>query len=81
MVRPDVRRVETLSVDQIAQFKREGFLVLPAVLDPELTLSQPASVTGAAGFDAIAHAVETAVRGFAHAWAAPSIDCSIATPA
>ncbi len=32
-----------------------------AVLDPELTLSQPASVTGAAGVDAIAHAVETAV--------------------
>ncbi len=32
-----------------------------AVLDPELTLSQPAAVTGAAGFDAIAHAVETAV--------------------
>lgn len=32
-----------------------------ALLDPELTLSQPASVTGAAGFDAIAHAVETAV--------------------
>lgn len=32
-----------------------------AVLDPELTLSQPASVTGAAGFDAISHAVETAV--------------------
>ena len=32
-----------------------------AVLDPELTLSQPVSVTGTAGFDAIAHAVETAV--------------------
>ena len=32
-----------------------------ALLDPELTLSQPAPVTGAAGFDAIAHAVETAV--------------------
>ncbi len=32
-----------------------------ALLDPELTLSQPAAVTGAAGFDAIAHAVETAV--------------------
>ena len=32
-----------------------------AVLDPELTLSQPAAVTAAAGFDAIAHAVETAV--------------------
>ena len=32
-----------------------------AVLDPELTLSQPPSVTAAAGFDAISHAVETAV--------------------
>ena len=32
-----------------------------AVLDPELTLSQPTAVTATAGFDAIAHAVETAV--------------------
>lgn len=32
-----------------------------AVLDPELTLSQPQPVTAAAGFDAVAHAVETAV--------------------
>ena len=32
-----------------------------AVLDPELTYSQPPAVTAAAGFDAIAHAVETAV--------------------
>ena len=32
-----------------------------AVIDPELTLSQPLAVTAAAGFDAIAHAVETAV--------------------
>ena len=32
-----------------------------AILDPELTLSQPAAVTAAAGVDAIAHAVETAV--------------------
>lgn len=32
-----------------------------ALLDPELTLSQPEAVTCAAGFDAIAHAVETAV--------------------
>ena len=32
-----------------------------AILDPELTLSQPAGVTVAAGFDALAHAVETAV--------------------
>ena len=35
--------------------------VAAAILDPELTLSQPAAVTAAAGFDAIAHAVETAV--------------------
>lgn len=32
-----------------------------AILDPTLTLSQPASVTAHAGIDAIAHAVETAV--------------------
>ena len=32
-----------------------------ALLDPELTVSQPRAVTAAAGFDAIAHAVETAV--------------------
>ncbi len=32
-----------------------------AILDPNLTLSQPTSVTAASGFDAIAHAVETAV--------------------
>lgn len=32
-----------------------------AILDPELTVSQPPAVTAAAGFDAIAHAVETAV--------------------
>ena len=32
-----------------------------AVIDPELTLSQPPAVTAAGGFDAIAHAVETAV--------------------
>ena len=32
-----------------------------AILDPDLTLSQPASVTAAAGLDAIAHAVETYV--------------------
>ena len=32
-----------------------------AILDPELTLSQPPAVSAAAGFDAIAHAVETAV--------------------
>ncbi len=32
-----------------------------AILDPELTLTQPASVTAVAGYDAIAHAVETYV--------------------
>ena len=32
-----------------------------ALLDPELTFSQPPAVTAAGGFDAIAHAVETAV--------------------
>lgn len=32
-----------------------------AILDPELTLSQPQEVTAASGFDAIAHAVETYV--------------------
>ena len=32
-----------------------------AILDPALTLSQPARVTAATGIDAIAHAVETAV--------------------
>ena len=32
-----------------------------AILDPELTLSAPRHVTAMAGFDAIAHAVETAV--------------------
>ena len=32
-----------------------------AILDPELTLSQPRAVTAASGFDAIAHAVETYV--------------------
>jgi alcohol dehydrogenase len=32
-----------------------------AILDPSLTLSQPASVTACTGIDAIAHAVETAV--------------------
>jgi alcohol dehydrogenase len=32
-----------------------------AILDPELTLSQPREVTATSGFDAIAHAVETFV--------------------
>jgi alcohol dehydrogenase len=32
-----------------------------ALLDPELTVSQPASVTAVAGYDALSHAVETSV--------------------
>jgi alcohol dehydrogenase len=32
-----------------------------AILDPELTITQPASVTAAAGYDAISHAVEAFV--------------------
>lgn len=32
-----------------------------AILDPELTVSQPAAVTAAAGYDALSHAVETFV--------------------
>src|SRR2546426_1251663 len=32
-----------------------------AILDPQLTISQPTSVTATTGFDAIAHAVETYV--------------------
>ncbi len=32
-----------------------------AILDPELTVSQPAGVTACTGIDAVAHAVETAV--------------------
>src|SRR4051812_21521356 len=32
-----------------------------AVLDPELTISQPRTITATAGFDAIAHAIETFV--------------------
>ena len=31
-----MKQVDLLSPDQIAQFKRDGFLVLPTVLDPEL---------------------------------------------
>ena len=38
-----------------------GLAFRVAILDPELTLSQPHHVTAAAGFDAIAHAIETAV--------------------
>ena len=34
MSTPSLKRVVPLTVTQIAQFKREGFLVLPAVLDP-----------------------------------------------
>ena len=37
----------------------KGLAFRVAVLDPELTLSQPREVTAASGFDAIAHAVET----------------------
>ena len=33
---PDVRQVERLTESQIADFKRDGYLVLPGVLDPEL---------------------------------------------
>ena len=39
--------------------KRAAFRV--AILDPELTLTQPARVAALTGFDALAHAVETAV--------------------
>ncbi|HYE66547.1 MAG TPA: iron-containing alcohol dehydrogenase [Pyrinomonadaceae bacterium] len=37
-----------------------------AILDPSLTISQPRSVTATAGFDAIAHAVETYVTTRRH---------------
>ena len=33
---PSVKQVAPLTENQIAQFKRDGFLVLPGVLDPEL---------------------------------------------
>ena len=38
-------------------------VILPdiALLDPELTLTQPASVTALTGIDALAHAIETYV--------------------
>jgi alcohol dehydrogenase len=39
--------------------KRAAFRI--AVLDPALTMTQPARVTALTGFDALAHAVETAV--------------------
>jgi alcohol dehydrogenase len=39
-----------------------------AVLDPELTITAPRPVTAMAGFDAIAHAVETAVTQKRTAW-------------
>jgi len=42
-----------------------------ALLDPELTVSQPASVTAVAGYDALSHAVESSMLGAAHACANP----------
>ena len=36
MSTPSLKQVAPLTATQIAQFKREGFLVLPAVLDPAL---------------------------------------------
>ncbi|MCY4112319.1 MAG: phytanoyl-CoA dioxygenase family protein [Chloroflexi bacterium] len=36
MTSPAVAQAPRLTTDQIAQFKREGFLVLPGVVDPEL---------------------------------------------
>jgi alcohol dehydrogenase len=39
-----------------------------AILDPELTMSQPKAVTAASGYDAIAHAVETAVTRTRNGW-------------
>ncbi len=36
IARPSIKQFELLQPNQIAQFKRDGFLVLPAVLDPEL---------------------------------------------
>ena len=35
-INPGVKQVPSLNTDQIAQFKRDGFLVLPGVLDSEL---------------------------------------------
>lgn len=39
-----------------------------AILDPELTLTQPAGVTAAAGYDALSHAVESFVTTKRTAW-------------
>jgi alcohol dehydrogenase len=48
---------ETTHAKMACGDKRAAFRV--AILDPELTVSQPALVTAATGIDAIAHAVET----------------------
>lgn len=36
MSNPSVKQIAPLTAEQIDQFKRDGILVLPAVLDPEL---------------------------------------------
>ena len=36
MSTPNIKSIEPLTTDQINQFKRDGFLVLKGVLDPEL---------------------------------------------
>ena len=36
MPTPTVPQVDRLTTSQIAQFKRDGFIVLPGVIDPEL---------------------------------------------
>ena len=50
-----------------------------AILDPDLTMSAPAGVTAMAGYDAIAHAVETWVTSrrtpFSDTFARPASEC------